>query len=120
MVGLESPWPELARFTIIQVQVQKQDPVFGPRNRDLKTSAKLWNRMKLRKFKASFDSAKTGTTLVTIFRDLKIYDFDMFLLIVVFVIFFVVSVLFGARMTLPHGWNVPDRPTSRCFCLTRF
>ena len=38
--------------------------------------------MKLRKFKASFDSAKTGTTLVTIFRDLKIYDFDMFLLIV--------------------------------------
>ncbi len=34
--------------------------------------------MRLRKFKASFDSAKTGTILVTDFRDLKMLRFVVF------------------------------------------
>ena len=61
-----------------KVQMQKQDPVLGPQNQVLISCPKRWNRMRLRKFKASFDSAKTGTTLVTDFRDLKMLRFVVF------------------------------------------
>ncbi len=69
---------QVVRFTIIPVQMQKQDPVLEPQNQVLIWCQKRWNRMRLRKFKASFDSAKTGTTLVTDFRDLKMLRFVLF------------------------------------------